>query len=85
MFDLSAGGILIGLPVSEIPTHEIEIQFRLPGFGLERVKIEILRNLGKRQEYPDLYLYTASFSGEFGRIQEKVLQYIFQVHKKKKT
>lgn len=86
LFDLSAGGILIGLPVSEIPTHEIEIQFRLPGFGLERVKIEILRNLGKkRQEYPDLYLYTASFSGEFGRIQEKVLQYIFQVHKKKRT
>ena len=78
--------ILIGLPISEIPTRDIEIQFSLPSFGSDRVKIEILRKLSKkRQEYPDLYLYTASFSGEFGRIQEKVLQYIFQVHKKKKT
>lgn len=86
LFDLSAGGILIGLPISEIPTRDIEIQFSLPSFGSDRVKIEILRKLSKkRQEYPDLYLYTASFSGEFGRIQEKVLQYIFQVHKKKKT
>jgi len=86
LFDLSAGGILVGLPISEIPTRVIEIQFSLPSFGSDRVKIEILRKLSKKsQEYPDLYLYTASFSGEFGRIQEKVLQYIFQVHKKKKT
>jgi len=86
LFDLSAGGILVGLPISEIPTRDIEIQFSIPSFGSDRVKIEILRKLSKKnQEYPDLYLYTASFSGEFGRIQEKVLQYIFQVHKKKKT
>ena len=86
LFDLSAGGILLGLPVSEILSPKIEIQFDLPGFGLENVKIEILRNLGqKNRSYPDLYLYTASFSGEFGRIQENVLQYIFEIHKKVKA
>ena len=85
LFDLSAGGILLGLPVAEILSPKIEIQFDLPGFGLENVKIEILRNLGKKNHsYPDLYLYTASFSGEFGRIQENVLQYIFEIHKKTK-
>ena len=84
LFDLSAGGILIGLPVSEIPTHEIEIQFRLPGFGLERVKIEILRNLGKkRQEYPDLYLSNTFLFQVNWSIKKKCFNTYFSYKKKK--
>ena len=85
LFDLSAGGVLLGLPTYELLFNEFEIQFELPNFGVERVKIEILSNLSKKkEEYSDLYLYTAVFSGEFGRIQERVLQYLIEVHKNQK-
>lgn len=82
LYDLSAGGILLGLP-REVPSGEhINIEFELPSFGTENVEIEILRTLGhKNPVFPDYYSLTASFAGAFGWTQERVLQYIFEVHK----
>ena len=85
LYDLSAGGILIGLPVECPSGQHINIKFELPGFGLQDVEIEILRSLGKKNPaYPDYFSLTASFTGAFGWTQESVLQYIFEVHKPKK-
>ena len=85
LYDLSAGGILIGLPVECASGLHIRIHFELPSFGPEDVEIEILRSLGqKNAEHPELYSMTASFSGAFGWTQERVLQYIFELHKAKK-
>lgn len=86
LYDLSAGGILLGFP-TVIPngTH-VWIRFELPSFGEQHVEVEILRALGHRNpEYPDYYSLTASFVGAFGWTQERVLQYIFEVHKGKKV
>ena len=86
LYDLSAGGILIGLPIECESGLHIRIRFELPSFGPEDVEIEILRNLGhKNPEYPDLFSTTASFTGAFGWTQERVLQYIFEVNKRKKA
>ena len=86
LYDLSAGGILLGIPV-EIPNGaHIRIRFELPSFGMEDVEIEILRNLGhKNLDYPEYFSLTASFAGAFGWTQERVLQYIFEVHKARKA
>ena len=85
LYDLSAGGILIGLPVECTAGQHINIKFELPGFGVQDVEIEILRSLGKKNPaYPDYFSLTASFTGAFGWTQESVLQYIFEVHKPKK-
>ena len=63
----------------------MRIQFELPSFGDEDVEIEILRNLGhKNQDYPNYYCHTASFKGAFGWTQERVLQYLFETNKRKK-
>lgn len=84
LYDLSAGGILLGLPVECIPDQHIRIKFELPSFGVEDVEIQILRCLGqKNADHPELYSQTASFSGAFGWTQERVLQYIFELHKGK--
>jgi len=84
LYDLSAGGILIGLPVECSPDQHIRIKFELPSFGPEDVEIQILRCLGhKNAEHPELFSQTASFSGAFGWTQERVLQYIFELHKGK--
>jgi c-di-GMP-binding flagellar brake protein YcgR len=86
LLDLSAGGILLGLPVECSSGQHLKIVFELPSFGEENVEIEILRNLGhKNPQYPDYFFLTASFSGAFGWTQERVLQYIFEVHKQKKA
>ena len=86
LLDLSAGGILLGLPVDCSSGQHLKIVFELPSFGEENVEIEILRNLGKKnQNLPDYFLLTASFVGAFGWTQERVLQYIFEVHKQKKA
>ena len=86
LLDLSAGGILLGLPVDCSSGQQLKIVFELPSFGEENVEIEILRNLGKKnQNLPDYFLLTASFVGAFGWTQERVLQYIFEVHKQKKS
>ncbi|MBQ1823756.1 MAG: PilZ domain-containing protein [Fibrobacter sp.] len=85
LYDLSAGGILIGLPVECSGGSQLHIQFELPGFGNQDVEIEILRSLGRKNpQYPDFYSMTASFTGAFGWIQECVLQYIFESRKQKK-
>ncbi len=82
LYDLSAGGILIGLPVDGLSGQHVQIAFDLPGFGVQEVEIEILRGLGhKNPVYPEYFSLTASFSGAYGWIQERVLQYIFEVHK----
>jgi len=82
LLDLSAGGILVGLPVDCATGQRMKIKFELPSFGEENVEIEILRNLGhKNPKYPDLFFLTASFAGTFGWTQERVLQYIFEIHK----
>jgi len=86
LYDLSAGGILLGLPRACDGGQHVKILFELPSFGPENVEIEILRNLGhKNPDHPDLYSLTASFTGAFGWTQERVLQYIFEVNKQKRT
>ena len=85
LLDLSAGGIMIGLPKECYPGQHMRIQFELPSFGDEDVDIEILRNLGQRnQDFPNYYCLTASFRGKFGWTQERVLQYLFELGKSKK-
>ena len=85
LLDLSAGGIMIGLPKECYPGQHMRIQFELPGFSDEDVEIEILRNLGQRnQDFPNYYCLTASFRGKFGWTQERVLQYLFELSKSKK-
>lgn len=82
LYDLSAGGILIGLPLEITSGQHVRIRFELPSFGTEDVEIEILRVLGhKNPEFPNYFSLTASFAGAFGWTQERVLQYIFEVHK----
>lgn len=85
LLDLSAGGIMIGLPKECYPGQHLRIQFELPSFGDEDVEIEILRNLGqKNKDFPNYYCLTASFRGTFGWTQERVLQYLFELSKSKK-
>jgi hypothetical protein len=85
LLDLSAGGIMIGLPRECYPGQHMRIQFELPSFGDEDVEIEILRNLGQRnQDFPNYYCLTASFRCKFGWTQERVLQYLFELSKSKK-
>ena len=85
LLDLSAGGIMIGLPKECYPGQHLRIQFELPSFGDEDVEIEILRNLGqKNKDFPNYYCLTASFRGKFGWTQERVLQYLFELSKSKK-
>ena len=82
LYDLSAGGILIGMPMDGLAGQHVHIAFDLPGFGVQNVEIEILRSLGhKNPVYPEYFSMTASFTGAFGWTQERVLQYIFEVHK----
>ena len=86
LYDLSAGGILLGLPRECAPGQHIHIRFELPSFGKEDVEVEILRSIGRKNpEHPDFFSQTASFTGTFGWTQERVLQYIFEVHKAKKA
>lgn len=86
LLDLSAGGILLGLPMDCYSGQRLKIKFELPSFGEENVEIEILRNLGqKNPKFPGYFFLTASFAGAFGWTQERVLQYIFEVHKQKKA
>lgn len=82
LMDLSAGGIMLGLPVACNSGIHLQIEFELPSFGKENVEVEILRNLGpKNKDYPNFFCLTASFTGKFGWTQERVLQYLFEVNK----
>jgi len=85
LLDLSAGGIMVGLPIDCVAGQLVHIDFVLPSFGEESVDIEIRRNLGrKNKDYPEYYSLTASFSGSFGWTQERVLQYLFETSKARK-
>lgn len=80
--DLSAGGILLVLPVRCEPQSLVHLRFELPGLGEEQVWVRILNTFDRKKEgFPDHFLCSASFEGEFGRVQEDILQYIFEVHK----
>lgn len=85
LLDLSAGGILLGLPEQLPEGSELSISFNLPSFGPETVRIKILRGLSRKNEhYPSLNLLTASFVGEFGHTQEKILQYVFELRRRQR-
>lgn len=85
LLDLSAGGIMLGLPKDCFSGQKIRITFDLPSFGEETVDVEIRRNLGRRnKDYPEYNCLTASFTGAFGWTQERVLQYLFELNKVKK-
>lgn len=85
LLDLSAGGIMLGLPVDCKEDQHVQIEFELPSFGEENVEIEIRRNLGhKNKDFPEYFCLTASFAGAFGWTQERVLQYLFEMNKAKK-
>lgn len=83
LFDLSANGIGLGLPISLEAGAQLKIKFELPSYGKDEVNVQILRNLGKKNaEYPDLFSYSAKFIGDFAWTNEKVLQYIFELRRR---
>lgn len=85
LIDLSAGGILVAFPSACPENKKIAIQFEIPGFGMEAVDVQILRVLHSGRPDDLGYIsHSASFVGEFGRTQERVLQYIFEVRKHRK-
>ena len=86
LYDLSAGGILLGLAEDCKPDQQISISFELPTFGVQNVNVKVLNNLGRRN--PDFPLYnsiSAVFTGAYAWTQERVLQYIFEVKRKTKS
>ena len=86
LYDLSAGGILLGLSEDCKPDQKISISFELPTFGVQNVDVKVLNNLGRRN--PDFPMYnsiSAVFTGAYAWTQERVLQYIFEVNRKTKT
>ena len=48
LYDISAGGLLLGLPIDFKPDQKISITFELPTFGEQNVDVKILNNLGHR-------------------------------------
>jgi hypothetical protein len=86
LYDLSAGGILLGLAEDCKPDQQFSITFELPTFGEQHVDVKVLNNLGRRN--PNFPLYnsiSAVFTGSYAWTQERVLQYIFEVTRKTKT
>lgn len=85
LYDLSAGGILLGLAEECWPDQQISISFELPSFGVQNVDVKILNNLGHRNpSFPMFNSISAVFTGEYAWTQERVLQYIFEVTRKTK-
>ena len=85
LYDLSAGGILLGLAEDCKPDQQFTISFELPTFGEQNVEVKVLNNLGRRN--PDFPLYnsiSAVFTGSYAWTQERVLQYIFEATRKVK-
>ncbi|PWJ37564.1 PilZ domain-containing protein [Fibrobacter succinogenes] len=86
LYDLSAGGILLGLAEDVKPDQEISISFELPTFGVQNVDVKILNNLGRRNpNFPLFNSISAVFTGSYAWTQERVLQYIFEVTRKTKS
>lgn len=86
LVDLSAGGILLSLPNLIPESALVQIQFLLPGFGEENLQVRILRQLhgGTPDAETGRILHSASFIGDFGETQERVLQYIFRERRAQK-
>lgn len=83
LYDLSAGGILLGLAEDVKPDQQFSISFELPTFGVQNVDVKVLNNLGHRN--PNFPLYNsiaAVFTGSYAWTQERVLQYIFEATRK---
>jgi c-di-GMP-binding flagellar brake protein YcgR len=83
LYDLSAGGILLGLAEDCKPDQQFSISFEIPTFGEQKVDVRVLNNLGHRN--PDFPLYnsiSAVFTGSYAWTQERVLQYIFEATRK---
>lgn len=86
LYDLSAGGILLGLPEDCKPNQQISIRFELPTFGEQNVDVKVLNNLGHRNpNFPQYFSLSAVFTGAYAWTQERVLQYIFEVNHKAKA
>ena len=86
LYDLSAGGILLGLAEDVKPDQQISITFELPTFGVQNVDVKILNNLGHRNpNFPLFNSISAVFTGSYAWTQERVLQYIFEVTRKTKS
>ncbi len=86
LYDLSAGGILLGLEEDCKSDQQISISFDLPTFGVQNVDVKILNNLGHRNPaYPQFNSISAVFTGAYAWTQERVLQYIFEVTRKSKS
>ena len=86
LYDISAGGLLLGLPIDFKPDQKISITFELPTFGEQNVDVKILNNLGHRNSnFPMYYSVSAMFTGTYAWTQEHILQYIFEVNRKTKT
>ncbi|ACX73865.1 hypothetical protein FSU_0663 [Fibrobacter succinogenes subsp. succinogenes S85] len=86
LYDLSAGGILLGLADDVKPDQQFSISFELPTFGVQNVDVKVLNNLGHRN--PNFPLYnsiSAVFTGAYAWTQERVLQYIFESTRKAKS
>lgn len=86
LYDISAGGLLLGLPENCRPDQKISITFELPTFGEQNVDVKILNNLGHRNpNFPMYFSVSAVFTGTYAWTQEHILQYIFEVNRKIKT
>ena len=86
LYDLSAGGIQLGLAEDVKPDQQISISFELPTFGVQNVDVKILNNLGRRNpNFPLFNSISAVFTGSYAWTQERVLQYIFEVTRKTKS
>ena len=86
LYDLSAGGILLGLAEDCKPNQQFSISFELPTFGVQNVDVKVLNNLGHRNpKFPTYFSIAAVFTGSYAWTQERVLQYIFEVNHKAKS
>ena len=86
LYDISAGGLLLGLPENFKPDQKISITFELPTFGEQNVDVKILNNLGHRNpNFPMYFSVSAMFTGTYAWTQEHILQYIFEVNRKSKS
>lgn len=86
LYDLSAGGILLGLSEDCRPDQQFSISFELPTFGVQKVDVKVLNNLGhKNPDFPMYFSIAAVFTGSYAWTQERVLQYIFEVNRKTKS
>ena len=86
LYDLSAGGILLGLAEDCKPDQQFSISFEIPTFGVQNVDVKVLNNLGRRNSnFPQYNSIAAVFTGSYAWTQERVLQYIFEVTRKTKS